>query len=173
MQLWGHHLPGLQPQSAQGLSVFRVLDGMLAVSWLLPWRWRQPAGSQWGGCRVHHLTAITHGWHVVRSWSQEEADGEEGKEARLDNQFACLSISAAVMTIVELWCCEALKAISQSFPVFHLSSCTQVICCSSLNPYAEEQNLLCQLKHWSPTFCFLIIQFQIIKQSNVSYQFFK
>lgn len=65
MQLRGHRLLGLRPHSAQGLSVFGVLDGM-AVSQSLPWRWGQTPGSQRGGRGVHHLPAVTHGWHVVR-----------------------------------------------------------------------------------------------------------
>lgn len=117
MQLWRHHLLDLRPQSAQGLSVFRVLDGMGAASRSLPWRWGPNSWftkrRSWSPPPRGHYTQLACSSKLILGGGKWGGGWVWGGRACLDNQSAHLTNSAVVIITVELWCFEALKAFLQ------------------------------------------------------------
>lgn len=145
MWLWGHHLPGLRPRSARGWSVFRVL------AWW-PRRLGRCRGDgftkrrSWSPPPRGHYTQLACSWKLILEGGKRRAELAWGGPD-LFRQSACVSKKSCCSygncgTLV-LWSISIYLAESDTLlwccPAFHLSSCTQVICCSSSNPNIEEQ----------------------------------
>lgn len=150
MWLWGHHLPGLRPRSAQGWSVFRVLAWWPRRLRPLPWRWRADSRftkrRSWSLPPRGHYTQLACSWKLILEGGKRRAE-LAGGGPDLFRQSACMSeklcCSYGNCGTLVLWSIKSYLAESDtllcSCPAFHLSSCTQVICCSSLNPNIEKQ----------------------------------
>lgn len=151
MWLWGHHLPGLGPRSAQGLIRLQGAGvAVAAASRPLPWWWRADSWftkrKSWSPPPRGHYTQLACSWKLILEGGKRRTELAWGGPG-LFTQSVCVSEKSCCSydncgTLV-LWSIKSYLAESDTLlwccPAFHLSSCTQVICCSSLTPNIEQQ----------------------------------